>query len=107
MKVGVLEVERDGCHCLRCAAGDFREVELDPMWEVDADTMLSPRRGAADRMGRGLEHSWHYDPRCSTLNIHVELDAPDERGVDRARHRAIDPPVGSPLIGLLTVHDGS
>ena len=46
MKVGVLEVEGDRGRRLGGTAADLREVELDPVREVDADAMLSPRSRA-------------------------------------------------------------
>ena len=56
MIVGVLEVEGDRGHRLGGTAADLREVELNPIWEVDADAMLGTRRRASDRTGGGLEH---------------------------------------------------
>src|SRR5262245_56553115 len=107
MTVGILEVEGDRGHRLRSTAADLREVKLDPIREVDADAMLSPRRRAADRTGRGLQHPGHHDARCSALDIHVKLDALEERGMDGARHHPIDPPVGRPLVSPATIQDSS
>ncbi len=78
MAVGVLEVEGDRGHRLRGTAADLREVELDPIREVDADTMLSACRRAPDRTGRGLEHAGNHDARFSALDIHVKLDVLNE-----------------------------
>src|SRR5262245_58215258 len=69
--------------------------------------MLSPRRRAMDRTGRGFEYARDYDTRASPLDVHVEFDGLEERGMDSARHRPIDPPVGCPFVGLATVEDGS
>ena len=69
--------------------------------------MLSPRRGASDRAGRGVEHVMDHNTRGSTLEVHLELDAFEDRGMDGARHHPIDPPVGRPLVGLATVQDCS
>src|SRR5262245_5236663 len=69
--------------------------------------MLSPCRGASDRTGRGVEHVRDHNTRGSTLDVHVELDAFEKRGMDGARHHPIDPPVGRPFIGLATVQNCS
>src|SRR5919108_2857745 len=106
MTVGVREVEGDGGRRLRGATADLRALELDPIREVDADAMLSPRRGAADRTGRGVKHVRNHHTRGTTLDVHLELDAFEQRGMDGARHHPIDPPVGRPLVGLATVQDG-
>ena len=55
MTVGVLEVEGDGGHRLRSTAADLCDVEFDPIWEVDADAMLSPVAGL--RIGRAVDSS--------------------------------------------------
>jgi hypothetical protein len=52
----------------------------------------APRRRATDRSGRGFEYAWDHDTRSSPLDVHVEFDGLEERGMDRARHRPIDPP---------------
>ncbi len=84
MKVGVLEVEGDRGHRLGGTAADLREVELNPIWEVDADAMLGPRRRASDRTGGGLEHVGDHDACFSALDIHVKLDVFEKRGMDCA-----------------------
>jgi hypothetical protein len=68
--------------------------------------MLSPRRRASDRMGRGLEHAGDHDASFSALDIRVKLDAFEARGKDGARHHPIDPPLGRALVGLAAVKDG-
>src|SRR5688572_8287490 len=103
MTVGVLEVKGDRRHRLRGATADLREVELDSIREVDADAMLSPRRRAPDRTGHGFEYVRDDDTRSSLLDVDIEFDGLEERGMDSARHRPIDPPVGSPFVGLATV----
>ena len=82
MKVGVLEVEGDRGRRLGGTAADLREVELDPVREVDADAMLSPRRRASDRTGGGLEHAGNHDACFSALDIYVKLDEFEKRGMD-------------------------
>src|SRR5262245_16450497 len=67
--------------------------------------MLSPRRGTSDRTGCGFEYARDHDTRSSPLDVHLELDAFENRGMDGARHHPIDPPVGRPLVGLATVQD--
>ena len=106
MTVGVREVEGDGGRRLGGATAELRALELDPMREFDADAMLSPRCGASDRTGCGVEHVRDHHPRGSTLDVHRELEALEERGMDGARHHPIDPPVGRPLVGLTTGQDG-
>ena len=69
--------------------------------------MLSPGRRAFDRTGRGLEHAGDHDACFSVLDVRVKLEALEEWGMDGARHRRIHPPVGRPLVGLFTIHDGS
>src|SRR5262245_14031070 len=107
MTVGILEVKGDGGHRLRSTASDLREVELDPIRQVNADTMISPRRSAADRTGRGLQHPGHHYASCSALDIHLKLDALEEREMDGARHHPINPPVGRPLVSLATIQDSN
>jgi len=74
MTVGVLEVEGDWGHRLGGTTADLREVELDPIREVDADAMLSSRRRASDRTGGGLEYIGDHDACFSALDIYVKLD---------------------------------
>src|SRR5687767_12698133 len=69
--------------------------------------MLGARRGALDRSGRGLEDAGDHDARLPALDIRLELDALEERGMDGARHRPIDPPVCRALTGFFAVQDGS
>src|SRR5262245_63171546 len=69
--------------------------------------MLRPRRGTTDRTGGRVEHFRDHNTPGSTLDVHLELDAFEDRGMDGARHHPIDPPVSRPLIGLATVQDCS
>ena len=57
------------------------------------------------RIGRAVDSSTPgiHDARCSALDIHVKLDALEERGMHGARHRAIDPPVGRSFVSLATI----
>jgi|GEM_PF-5867128 len=84
MKVGVLEVECDRGHRLGGTTADLRQVELDPIREVDADAMLSPRRRAPDRTGGGLEHVGDHYTCFSALDIHIKFDVFEKRGMDGA-----------------------
>ena len=43
--------------------------------------MLSPRRRATDRTGGGFEDTRDYDTRSPLLDVHVELDGLEERGM--------------------------
>src|SRR5262245_44201624 len=107
MKVGVREVEGDGGRRFRVAATDLRGLELDPIREVDAYAMLRPRRGTTDRTGCRVQHVRDYKTRGSTLDVHLEVDAFEDKGMDGARHHPIDPPVSHSLVGLATVQDCS
>jgi hypothetical protein len=55
VRVRVLEVESDRGRRLRRSTADLRELELDPVREVDADAMFRPRREASDRTSPSLE----------------------------------------------------
>src|SRR5687767_5144492 len=68
--------------------------------------MLSSGSRALDRTGRGLEHAGDHDACFSVRNFRLKLEGLEEWGMNGARHRRIDPPVGRPLIRLLAVHDG-
>src|ERR1051325_737690 len=101
--VGLVEVERDRGRRIRGSTADLRGVELNPIRKLDADTMLSSRRGAPYRTGRGLEHLGYHDTCCSTLDVHVKLKGSEDRRMHRRRHHPIDPPVGCALVGLAAV----
>ena len=66
------------------STADLREVELDPIWEVDADAMFSPSRGASDRSSGALKHVRDHDACLSALDVHIKLDAFVKRGMDGA-----------------------
>lgn len=50
LPVGVVEIERDrGRDRLRRGAADLRKLKLDPVRNINANTVLSPGRRASDR----------------------------------------------------------
>ena len=86
MTVGVLEVERAiEAIVLVEPLPNLREVELNPIREVDADAMLSPRRRASDRTGGvGAQRVGNHDACFSALDIYVKFDVFEKRGMDGA-----------------------
>jgi hypothetical protein len=69
--------------------------------------MLDPGRGTLDRAGRGFEHARNYNASPSTRDIRVELEGLEERRMNGARHRRVNPPVGCPLARFLAIYDRS
>ena len=67
--------------------------------------MLSTRRRASDRTARGVENAWDYNARSSAVDVHLELDGFEDRGIDRGRHHPVDAPVRRPGVGLATAQD--
>src|SRR5688572_8130209 len=106
MKVGILEVESNRGHRLRCPAGDLGDVEFDSVRQADENVMFSPGRRALDRTGRGFQYARDDDAGLSPFDIRVELERFEERRVNGARHGRIDPPVRRALAGLFAIHDG-
>jgi hypothetical protein len=52
-----------------------------------------------------VKHAGNHNPRCSTLDVHIEHDGLEHRGMDGTRHRPIDPPVRRSLVRFAAVQD--
>src|SRR3954447_26135775 len=103
LAVGVLNLERDRPRRFCRGATNLGQLELYPMRNVDAHPMLLTSRRAHDWSPVRLKHTRDHDPRSTPLDVDLELNRPEQRRVNRARHGVEHPPVRLGLFGLATM----